>query len=446
MGITPVKRKRDHQISATGTAGLPPTTTSMDEEEEKQKQDDYYYYSSYQHQNTISELIFNCLVTLLSPLSFFSQSQPQVSESENPKESTVNNERSRSISSSILAMMRKLGVGFLGAVNMCMILTMVMGLAMILGVVLVHLWVEEPLCLRERLHFDYTHPRPNAVFSFRGGDRNEGLINLLGRRMSMGVPVGHTIYISLLLLLPDSDCNRDIGVFQLSAELISTNGHVIARSSQPCMLRFRSLPIRLMQTFIMGIPLLLGITAETQKIVVPMLKHNEGYPRTEAIRISLIPRAGTSLVPQLYEAEIIINSHLPWSKEIVRRWKWTFCVWVSIHIYIILVIILVCCFRPLIFPTSRVNYRDYRAEDVSLEVSKEPLVRGREEREISESLRRWQQSRSRRKAMLLCRALPETIVCSSASSISAVTREETVARTEEEEEDTGDSESVCFGG
>ncbi|KAK2999653.1 hypothetical protein RJ639_023422 [Escallonia herrerae] len=32
----------------------------------------------------------------------------------------------------------------------------------------------------------------------------------------------------------------------LTAELVSTNGNVIARSSHPCILHFRSLPVRLM--------------------------------------------------------------------------------------------------------------------------------------------------------------------------------------------------------
>lgn len=233
---------------------------------------------------------------------------------------------------------------------------------------------------------------------------------------------------------------------QLTAELISSNGCVTAKSSQPCMLRFRSLPVRLMRTILMGMPLLLGITEETQKITIPMLNHKEGYPKTESIRISMIPRAGTSFVPQLYEAEIIIKSQPPWSKEIVRRWKWTFCVWTSIHIYIMLLIILVRCFKPLIFPLARParispTERGDEQEVVATEVWKEPRERRKEEREVSEALRRWKERRRERKAMLL-RGFS---VASSASSTSNVTRgEKFVAATTTE--DVGDSETVTFGG
>ncbi|XP_058216903.1 seipin-1 [Rhododendron vialii] len=234
--------------------------------------------------------------------------------------------------------------------------------------------------------------------------------------------------------------------FMLTAELISSNGYVIAKSSQPSMLRFRSLLVRLMRAIFMGIPLLLGITEETQKITIPILKHKEGYPRTEAIRISMVPQAGTSFVPQLYEGKIIINSQLPWSKEIVRRWKWTFCVWTSIHIYIMLLIILVRCFTPLIFPITTPTRtiptdRGDEQEVTTTEVRKEPRVReGRkEEREVSEALRRWKQSRSERKAMLLRGVSP-------ASSTSNITREETFVAPTTTTEDVGDSESVTFGG
>ena len=60
-----------------------------------------------------------------------------------------------------------------------------------------------------------------------------------------------------------------------------------------------------------------------------------------------------------------------------------------------------------------------------------------EEREVSELLRRWKRSRSKRKAIYLQETVLETIG-SSTSSIS-VTREETSTVVE----DIGDSESVC---
>ncbi|KAK2997956.1 hypothetical protein RJ639_023421 [Escallonia herrerae] len=188
----------------------------------------------------------------------------------------------------------------------------------------------------------------------------------------------------------------------------------------------------------MAIPLLLGITAETQRISILLLKHKERSPRTEAIRISMIPRAKTNLLPQVYEAEIHLKSELPWRKELIHSWKWTFYVWTSLSIYIMLLVLLVCCFRPLIFPVVTRGFSSRRPVHMAREVSKEAKERGRDEKELSETLSRWQQSRRKRRAKLLHGDGSET-VGSSASSIT-VTREDTCATAE----DIGDSESVCF--
>lgn len=228
---------------------------------------------------------------------------------------------------------------------------------------------------------------------------------------------------------------------QLTAEVLSDNGNVMAKSSQPCMLRFRSLPIRLLRTFLIGLPLILGISEETQKISIEMLKRKEGYPRTKAIKISLIPRAGTSYLPQLYEAEILMKSQLPWTKEVVRNWEWTFYVWASLYIYIILLIILTCYCRPLVFPMTIANfsYFDRSERDLVTEETKEPRAEARDEKEISELLRKCQQRR-KRKAVVFHRGKVGT-VCSSAPSMS-VTMEDTCVVVE----DIGDSESVCLRG
>lgn len=213
----------------------------------------------------------------------------------------------------------------------------------------------------------------------------------------------------------------------------------MGKSSLPCMLRFRSLPVRLARTFIMSVPLVLGITGETQQINIETLKHKEGYPRTGAIRVTLSPRAGTHFIPQLYEAEILMKSKLPWTKEFVRSWKWTFYVWSSLYIYIILLITLFSCCKPVFFPFLVANFVE-RGERESLprETPKDhPQMRAADEKEdVSELLTKWRRGRSKRKAI----SLPEN--SGSSASTFTITREETSAAGE----DVGDSESVCLGG
>ncbi|KAH0994486.1 hypothetical protein GBA52_018350 [Prunus armeniaca] len=362
-----------------------------------------------------ADLIYNCMATLSAPifslLSVASESYHQVEQTKDTVESAVHQVPSTLTHGSTI-LLKKLGFGLLGAAYVC--------------------------CTSITLS-----PHPTAVFAFGG------------------VPVGHTFYVSLVLLMPESDFNRGIGVFQMSAELLSVNGDVIAKSSQPCMLRFRSLPVRLTRTFLMGVPLLLGISGETQKLTMQILEHKEGhFPRTQAIRVTLLPRAGTSYLPQLYEAEILLNSQLPWTKHLVRSWKLTFYVWTSLYTYVLFLIILILFCKPLLLPmtmitaTAAANVSDQSYTETQSQATSRPRRRHSREsqassrdvesEDVQELLRKWQRSRSKRKAMYLQPedldlGAAETIGSSAASTISITREDASVAA-----EDVGDLESVCL--
>ncbi|PPR99058.1 hypothetical protein GOBAR_AA21613 [Gossypium barbadense] len=363
-----------------------------------------------------ADLLYNCFTTLSSP--FFTLLSAAFESYRRAEETTANVETAvqnlpSSITHGSTVLLKRVGLGLFGAAQMCMVLVFLMVLAAFVGIGLVQLWAEEPVFVREKLFFDYTEVNPTAVFCAGVGGFDGGCY----RKKQMGVPVGHTIHVYLLLLMPESDFNRDIGVFQLNAELISINGDVIGKSSQSVMLRFTSLPLRLARTFFMAIPLLLGISSETQKVKIEILRYKEGYPRSEAVRVTLAPRTGTLSLPQLYEAEIIMNSQLPWSKQLVHNWKWTLSVWMDIAL---------CVER-----------------DASVEELREPVMGGRrnDRVEVSDLMSKWQHSRRKRKAIFLNKEVSE-IAGSSASSIS-LTREDKSAVIED---DVGDSESVCLGG
>lgn len=200
------------------------------------------------------------------------------------------------------------------------------------------------------------------------------------------------------------------------------------------MLRFHSQPIRAMQTFLLSAPLVFGLRNEIQILNIPLLKYKEHYyPRTLTIKISLIPRAGAPFLPQLYEARLIVNSQLPWRKELVRNWKYTFYVWTSFYIYLTFLVVLISRFRWIIFPTMTTftNYQRLAGSDVlEEEIEESPQVVGRD-RQSSVMLNRWRQNRNKRKAMLLGGG-------SDATSMS-VTRDEDASVTNEE---VRDSESI----
>ncbi|CAH2072608.1 unnamed protein product [Thlaspi arvense] len=284
-----------------------------------------------------ADLIYNALVVLTSPLFLLYRSYRRATATVSAAEKAVKRVPSR-IKGGAARVIRRTGFGLMGACHVSMVMVVAMIVAAVIGVGIVNLYLEKPVVVRERLFFDYTEDNPSAVFSF---DK---------RKRPFGVPVGHKLHVSLLLWMPESDLNRRLGLFQLKVELLSLKGETIARSSQPCMLRFRSKPIRLARTFVMSVPLVAGIANEAQTMRVDALTHQEKWPRTKAVRATLIPRAHTWTLPQLYEAEIVINSNPPWMKRMAYNWKWTLCVWTSMYIYVAVLMTLLWYYRPLLFP------------------------------------------------------------------------------------------------
>ncbi|KAL4353925.1 hypothetical protein GQ457_06G013680 [Hibiscus cannabinus] len=387
-----------------------------------------------------ADILYNSFITLSSP--FFTLFSAALDSYHRAEETTVSVETAvqklpSNITHGSSLLLKRVGLGLLGAAQVCMLLVFLLVLAALVGFGLVQIWVEEPVFVREKLFFDYTEVNPTAVFRSSGGGIDDGSY----KKKQMGAPVGHTIHVYLVLVMPESDFNRHIGMFQLTAELLSINGDVMAKSSQPVMLRFRSLPVRLARTFLMGIPILLGISSETQKVKIEILRYKEGPLRSKAVRVTLSPRAGTLSPPQLYEAEIVMNSQLPWTKQLVHNWKWTLYVWASLYIYMLfLIVVVIGCFRPLFFSLMTSGYDNRHRSDARVEEA--AIGGGRNNRnEVSDIIRKWKQSRRKRKAVFLNKDSSD-VAGSSASSMS-LTRED---KSEVIEEDVGDSESVCLGG
>lgn len=141
----------------------------------------------------------------------------------------------------------------------------------------------------------------------------------------------------------------------------------------------------------MSVPLITGIANEAQTMKIDALKHQEKWPRTKAVRATLIPRAQTRTLPQLYEAEIVINSKPPWIKRMAYNWKWTLCVWTAMYLYIAILTALLWCFRPVLFPYTA-SRTIAESENTEIEVVEE------EEEEVMERRRRERRNQPRRRS------------------------------------------------
>jgi hypothetical protein len=105
---------------------------------------------------------------------------------------------------------------------------------------------------------------------------------------------------------------------------------------------------------IMSIPILTGIWSETQTLALSLLEWEEDRRfHSEGVKVLLAPRAGYSSsargLPEIYKAEIYVKSELPWWLSFMG-WKWTFCVWIALAIFIVEVVLILGLFRCLLLP------------------------------------------------------------------------------------------------
>ncbi|KAH9314302.1 hypothetical protein KI387_022929 [Taxus chinensis] len=246
-----------------------------------------------------------------------------------------------------------------------------------LSFLVMHSLVEEPVHIKEALYFDYTKPHPVASMPLQFcstipisednlvSRKEWGQKNVVLQRL---IPANHRLEVAIDLTLPESDYNTKLGIFQVKVELLSVEGNIIGTSSHPCMMRFKSPLIRFAETFIWSAPFLAGFTSESQTLHLHMMEFTENMIPTACLRVTLERRAefppGAG-IPEIYSAELFLNSELPWLKRMIWRWKWTLFIWVGMGSFGMEILVLLCCCRPIFFPRihGRGIFRDERDQN-----------------------------------------------------------------------------------
>ncbi|KAL2496550.1 seipin-2-like [Forsythia ovata] len=234
----------------------------------------------------------------------------------------------------------------------------------VIGSLIVRNLVEEPMHTTEILNFDYTKTSPVAFVSITSSlvpNVPSGLASkhripasdYVGKRP---IPNNHKLHLSVSLTLPESEYNRKLGIFQVRVESMSARNEVLASSSYPTMLRFKSQPIRLIETMFKTVPLITGLQSEVQTLKIEIRDYIEGYEPTAFFKVILEQRAefqAGSGVPEIYAASLDIESELPGLKRAIWNWRRTILVWISISSFMgeLMVVLLVC--RPMILPGGR---------------------------------------------------------------------------------------------
>ncbi|XP_044496754.1 seipin-2-like [Mangifera indica] len=263
---------------------------------------------------------------------------------------------------SIWKLVWRFGWGLFWSIYVCFMLCGLLLLAVVISGFFMRFLVEKPIQIKETLNFDYTKNSPVAIVSilscpgvfcgFNCEEKKEALKSL-GSRV---IPVGHKLQVTVMLKLPESDYNQKLGMFQVRVELLSANGKSLASSSHPCLLKFKSEPVRLLLTFLKVAPIVAGYVSESQTLNVKLTGFIEGDIPTSCVKVQIEHRAEYAPgagIPELYDASLILESELPFFKRIIWYWKKTIFVWITITLFMTeLCFTLICCI-PIILPRPR---------------------------------------------------------------------------------------------
>ncbi|CAI9783778.1 unnamed protein product [Fraxinus pennsylvanica] len=229
----------------------------------------------------------------------------------------------------------KCGWGLLWSGYVCIVLTGLLISAFVIGGLLIKRVVEEPIRMKGSLNFDYTEKSPVAF-----------------------LPITACPEVTVSLTLPESDYNQNLGIFQVRADFLAADGRTLASLRRPCMLRFMSLPIRLLLTFVKVAPILTGYTSESQKLDIKLRGYIEGATPTACLKVIIEQRAeffhGAG-IPEIYFASVLLESELPFLQKLIWYWKKTLFVWISLTLFTMELIFALLCCKPFIIPRIRLR-------------------------------------------------------------------------------------------
>ncbi|XP_052291701.1 seipin-2-like [Citrus sinensis] len=249
----------------------------------------------------------------------------------------------------------RLGWGFFWSMFVCFMLQGVLASGFLFGGFLMGYLLEKPIQVTETLNFDYTKTSPVAfvpIMNHPGMGNPSSLIvkdNVkAGKDASpRAIPYNHKLQLTVSLTVPESDYNRNLGVFQVRVEFPSANGKVTGSSSYPCMMKFKSQPIQFVETIIKRAPLIAGFQSESQILSIKMSEFTEGLEPTACLKVILEQRAeylAGAGIPEIYAASLSLESELPQFKKIIWNWRRTIFVWISFMCFATeLLIILAAC-------------------------------------------------------------------------------------------------------
>ncbi|XP_073144520.1 seipin-2 [Henckelia pumila] len=258
----------------------------------------------------------------------------------------------------------KCGWGLLWSAYVCFVLVGLLVSSFVIGGLLIRRLVEEPIGIRGNLNFDYTEKSPVAYVPIIA-DPELSYETYLAEKPetlkgggSRAIPANHKVQVTVLLALPESEYNQNLGIFQVRVDFLAKDGRTLAGSRRPCMLQYRSQPIRLLLTFLKAAPILTGYMSESQNLKINFRGFTEGVVPTAYLRVAIEQRAEFKPgggIPEIYASSLTLESELPFFRKLIWFWKRSLFVWTSMTIFTMELLFALLCCKSIMIPRIRLR-------------------------------------------------------------------------------------------
>lgn len=166
-----------------------------------------------------------------------------------------------------------------------------------------------------------THVRP-VHFQFKPCEDKAGICSYpyayvqLTRQSHILMPK-QPYRIKLMLEMPESQANKDLGMFMVCVQMRATGGFLVSSSCRSAMLRHRSILHHIMRTFMLSPLYLGGLDEEKQHLKVELFSDFEDDPANPATDAYVELQ---SRYAQIYSSELQVQAHFTGLRYLMFNW------------------------------------------------------------------------------------------------------------------------------
>jgi hypothetical protein len=142
---------------------------------------------------------------------------------------------------------------------------------------------------------------------------------------------GQRYFFELILTLPESDINKQLGVFMVKVELLSANRSLLATSKQPSMLPYESSIVTIFRKTMLILPLAFGVMSETRTVTLLTFDHYTDGSDKEPMSLVEVTLGvpNPAAFPTSLQSIQILSADLRYGKEMnaiqsfLRHWQYS---------------------------------------------------------------------------------------------------------------------------